>query len=262
MINPDDLLKAATEKKRNGDINGAIDLLRQAYTNISQSDIEYPIDTFLRLPLYLQAAKRSGEAWNVFLQLLDSKYPHAPNDACIIPMGQSKTYDKMRLFLSREDRDNEAVKYSLLSVISWNIGLRRQKRSEEARSLASKSNIRSEVESLIDEGYPDKIKTVTQVVYDAMKSISNIDINQIAYQIDCVMSDKASMKCINCEIDIPFGKIICDNCRNNGSKQNLIYSPTPIKYNSHNAKASSSSGCILIIVIYLIAIISLIILQF
>ena len=55
---PDNLLKMATLAKNAGNYNEAISLLKAAYKIISKGDIMYGPQTFLRLPLYLQQAKR------------------------------------------------------------------------------------------------------------------------------------------------------------------------------------------------------------
>ena len=69
------MLKKATELK-SSDINKSIDLLKQAYIEISKTSTNYSIETFLRLPLYLQAAHRSEEAIIEFNNLLENGYPN------------------------------------------------------------------------------------------------------------------------------------------------------------------------------------------
>jgi len=65
-----ELLKEATKKKNEKDLAGAIDCLREAYKLMAQSSISYPIETFLRLPLYLQQAGRYDESVTEFEKLL------------------------------------------------------------------------------------------------------------------------------------------------------------------------------------------------
>jgi tetratricopeptide (TPR) repeat protein len=125
------LLKEATEKKARDDMTGAVESLRQAYKAIARTDIIYGAETFLRLPLYLQAAGRIEEAWQVFQKLLKEGYPNQLHDDGIQPMDKSIIYDKMRVFLEREKRHNEAVKYAVLSHLSWGLGLMRQGRQNE-----------------------------------------------------------------------------------------------------------------------------------
>ena len=66
---PDRLLKEATEKKKSGDMDGAIECLRKAYKEIAKTSVNYTVKAYLRLPLYLQYAKRNDEAWSEFHKL-------------------------------------------------------------------------------------------------------------------------------------------------------------------------------------------------
>src|SRR5262245_45794184 len=100
--NPDALLRAATAKKDEGQIDTAIQLLRQAYQLIALSSIQYPVETFLRLPLYLQRAGKADEAWAELNKLLTNGYPNQPASQQLLPMDHYVIYDKMRLFLQRE----------------------------------------------------------------------------------------------------------------------------------------------------------------
>jgi hypothetical protein len=52
-MEPYELLKQATDKKKAGDLDSAIVLLREAYDGIGKRSEIYPINTFLRLPAYL-----------------------------------------------------------------------------------------------------------------------------------------------------------------------------------------------------------------
>lgn len=119
---PDILLKKATSKKKEGDFDNAIKLLKLAYKEISKGPMVYPVDTFLRLPLYLQAAKRNDEAWREFNFLLTKGYPNQMSDLEFIPMDHSIIYDKMRLFLQREGKPELAIKFGIFSFLSWAIG--------------------------------------------------------------------------------------------------------------------------------------------
>jgi hypothetical protein len=118
----DELLKVATQKRDAGDINAAIELLRRAYSEIASSHVSYPVSTFLRLPLYLQEAGCAGEAWKEFESLLTHAYPNQLRNSEVLPMEHSQIYDKMRLFLQREKRFDLAVRFGILSYMSWAVG--------------------------------------------------------------------------------------------------------------------------------------------
>ena len=74
------LLKKATEQKKSGDINNAILTLKLAYGEIAKTTIEYPVETFLRLPMYLQEAKQNDEAWKEFNKILAYGFPNQIKD--------------------------------------------------------------------------------------------------------------------------------------------------------------------------------------
>lgn len=106
-----DLLNIATKQKKKGDLEGAIETLRKAY-KINEANNEGIGNTaFLQLPMYLQAAGKNDEGWNEFNKLLlDGWSADTSLDFYYI-------YDKMRLFLQREQRAIEAVPYGVISYI-------------------------------------------------------------------------------------------------------------------------------------------------
>ena len=113
------LLKEATAKKKSGDLERAISLLREAYEEIARSGtIEKPA-TFLRLPMYLQEAGRPDEAWAEFNAMLAGQYPLDIRQPDFAPLWQSQIYDKMRLFLQREQRNHEAILFGALSFLAY-----------------------------------------------------------------------------------------------------------------------------------------------
>lgn len=96
------LLKDATQTKQNGDIAAAIELLRTAYALMDKSNYGSAIQERLRLPMYLQQAKKSDEAWYEFNQLVINceKWAETP----FLFDDYSAINDKMRLFLQKEGR--------------------------------------------------------------------------------------------------------------------------------------------------------------
>ncbi len=112
------LLTDATVKKDNGAIDEAIELLQKAYDEIAKTDIDYGVNTFLRLPLYLQAAKRNDEAWREFNLLLTIGYPNRLQIPGVRENDEAIIYDKMRLFLHREGNNILAIRYGILSYLS------------------------------------------------------------------------------------------------------------------------------------------------
>ena len=108
-----ELLRQATALKDSGDINAAIAALKKAYELIAEAGEEQLIETFLRLPLYLQAAGRADEAWQEFHRLLS----HGNPNRSLNEHDKSVIYDKMRLCAQREKKDIDAVVYGVLSYI-------------------------------------------------------------------------------------------------------------------------------------------------
>jgi len=118
------LLKEATRLKTQGDMKGAVEALEAANIAIAKGKTEYAVDTFVKLPLYLQQAGRGKEAVDKLIQLLD-KYPsswgqpfHRDNDGMIqshLEKQRAIVYDKLRLVLQREKRYEEAIPYAVLA---------------------------------------------------------------------------------------------------------------------------------------------------
>jgi len=110
---PNELLKGATAKKKAGDLESAINVLKMAYKAIEKQGGGYTVEVFLRLPMYLQAAGRSDEAWNELARLLKGGYSGQLKSADVLPMEHTLIYDKMRLFLQREGKHDQAVGFGI-----------------------------------------------------------------------------------------------------------------------------------------------------
>jgi len=113
-----ELLKEATAQKQNGNFDKAVELLRAAYDEIAKTDIQYDVKVFLRLPLYLQKAKRNDEAWREFNLLITHGFPNQPTGEAAYESIKSTIYDKMRLFLQREGRNKLAINYGIFSYLA------------------------------------------------------------------------------------------------------------------------------------------------
>ena len=134
------LLSHATELKKK-DVNRAIETLKRAYVIIAKSNTEYSVETFLRLPLYLQEANKSNEALIEFNNLLNNGYPNEHRIKILIPMHQARIYDKLRLFWQREKQPVKAISYGVYSILLDALGLYRQKRKEELNFIKDKAHI-------------------------------------------------------------------------------------------------------------------------
>lgn len=182
---PDKFLREATAKKKAGDMDGAIESLRDAYKVISKTSINYTIDPYLRLPLYLQQAGKNDEAWSEFNRLIAEGYPNQMKIRELIPMDHSAIYDKMRLFLQREHKARESVKFGVFSYLSWGLGLYYQARKKELKTHISKASIESMIEGLLKKAKkPDLKNELAKVILLETKEFPNIDLANIGRQID------------------------------------------------------------------------------
>lgn len=153
-----ELLKDATKKKDEKDLDGAISCLREAYKLMAQSTISYPIETFLRLPLYLQQAGRYAEAVEEFEKLLRNapakiakEFSHvsAKRQNGLAAMERATIFDKMRLAAQREKQFVYSAYYQVLSDANRCLGLKLQDRTEEADGYQDRESWAGGVDSLL-----------------------------------------------------------------------------------------------------------------
>lgn len=111
-------LKRATAFKNAGKLPEAIDELRAFRRHAEKGKVSFPVESYLRLPLYLQSAGRREEAWKEFYRLLEEGYPNQINVEGCIWAERSTVYDKMRLFLQRDEQPRLAFYFGTLSLAS------------------------------------------------------------------------------------------------------------------------------------------------
>lgn len=184
-----ELLRKATQKKDEGKIEEAIEVLKKAYKEISKTNIDYSIETFLRLPLYLQAANRSEEAWNEFNCLLKNGYPNQNKIKELIPMVESNIYDKMRLFLQREKQFDKAVSYGSFSIICQALGLFYQKRNTEFKAVTEKSHLIERITPLLKKS--KKLHLLAQtidIVQNSLDEIPNISFENFTKKVEAILN--------------------------------------------------------------------------
>jgi|LGVD01.1.fsa_nt_gb hypothetical protein len=177
-LSPYELLKNATKRKKTGDYEGGIRLLREAYRKIERGTITYPIDTYLRLPLFLFDAGHRDEAWMEYNRLLiDGIHGDSAN---VVPMNRSKVYDKMRLMLQKEGKPEYAVQFGIFSYLSWLQGLHFQKRVAELEELRKRDEISGMLTPLLKKcKQTSKLKQLTEIVLKATNQIPKIDFDMI-----------------------------------------------------------------------------------
>ncbi len=178
------LLKEATVKKKNGDINSAINILRSVNDKLSSGKMMLPITVYLRLPLYLQEAGRKDEAWSEFnnLVLWVNSKPRYSSE--VTPMDLSIIWDKMRLFLQRENNNEYAITFGIWSYLSWAIGLYNQNRLSEMETYTSNENILKTINPLLKKAHKESSsEAVKTILSDSLKQLPNIDFHNVADRI-------------------------------------------------------------------------------
>ena len=150
-----ELLKEATRKKAAKDIDGAILSLREAYPLLERSAAVYPIDTYLRLPLYLQRAGRFEEAQQEFQALLAGVDARTTRE-CVqdaetrkgfAAMRRAGIYRGMYTAYRREGKANHVALFNLLSDACNCVGLNHYK-GDELRFMRSKRAWKESADSL------------------------------------------------------------------------------------------------------------------
>ena len=181
LIDPNKLLKEATELKKSGNVDTAIEVLKEAYREIEKSTISYGVEVFLRLPQYLQIANRNDEAWREFQNLLSNGYPNQLRTISLFHMDHSLIYDKMRLFLQRENKPQEAVIFAIFSHLSWAQGLFLQERDQELREHIRPAAIEKALTPHLKKANLQELKDdLVELVTGASFGIPNVDLYKVS----------------------------------------------------------------------------------
>ena len=132
-------LMRATTALSETDPNAAVETFREAAALVPQTETDYGVAPFLRVPRYLQQAGRQEEAWQEFHNLLTNGYPNMQKGDQARHWIERDVYDKMRLFLQRENQPGEAVWYGVRSIISgirvWTVPTGERRHRLESETL-------------------------------------------------------------------------------------------------------------------------------
>jgi hypothetical protein len=187
-LKADDLLKLAGACKEQGDLDGAIRHLRTAYDEICRANALFPVEDFLRLPMYLQQAGRGREAWQEFNDLLFQGYPNQTRDVTLVAQDRSKIFDKMRLFLEMQGNKDLAKVFSVFSLVCKGISLHHEGRTRELRTWFSKSACADFVKELKRfKGNLGKLQGVQYAVIGELDEYPTIDFDLLAQRIDLTL---------------------------------------------------------------------------
>lgn len=183
-----ELLKQATQLKKDGNINEAVNVLRIANEEMNNSKTEYLVTQYLRLPQYLQQAGFNDEAWGEFNKL---KLKFTSD------LDQSLIEDKMRLFLQREKKFDEAIWMGILSYMhrarhdSFLIKelksenhFQTKEKVEELKEKYSINGIKKMLTPLLKKANKtDNLEELAFVLEKHLKKIPNINFTQIKSDI-------------------------------------------------------------------------------
>ncbi len=173
------LLKDATQKKKNGDLPGAIECLKSAYKIMCDDPEWFSAEGACRLPMYLNLNKQNQEAWDTFLDIIKRSDRYS----------FSTVYGKMRLFLQRTGKPLEAVKYGVFSYLAdmTNGYLNNEEAKEYGGSpvqTISKMPM-EEIEKLLKKAKRPELATEIKIIADKyFKQIPDINFVELSKELD------------------------------------------------------------------------------
>lgn len=181
------LLREATKLKKSGDINGAIEALKMAYSIKEEEGEKFEIEDYLRLPNYLRMAGKNDKAWGFYNKmLLENRSPYS----------QWKIYDKMRLHLQREGKNEQAVIFGVFSHLMLELWIDKYKREEGEDALSdwmrqqtTKDDIIKLVGDLLKKAKRDKFTLqISDLVWDELNKIPKVDFHGLKNRINKLLT--------------------------------------------------------------------------
>jgi len=177
------LLKEATVKKKAGDLDGAIELLKEAFSQTGEDGGGCGTKELLRLPMYLQEAGRNDEAWGEFNGLIHRRL--SGQDTSLAMMDQSIIYDKMRLFLQREKKTDYAIRIGILSYLSWATGLCLQERTDELADYLSREKLETAMLKLLKKAKREELlEHICNIVEEETRNLPDSDFNELSKKVN------------------------------------------------------------------------------
>lgn len=185
-----ELVKEATQKHKEKNLSRAISCLREAYELMAKSSVSYPIETYLRLPLYLQQDGRYADAVAEFEKLINNTQANIGKEFSHISirkqdglaaMERATIFDKMRLAAQREKQFVHAVYYQVLSDANRCVGLKLQERKEELDSYKDSESWSDSVDALLAKAKKDQLaEALTARCMVFAKACTNDALEQLA----------------------------------------------------------------------------------
>lgn len=174
----------AAAYKRQGDMELATDSLKKMYKEIGHTTTDHGVDTFLRLPMYLQKAGKVNEAWEELNKLLEKGYPNQSTDPGIIAHNRADIYYKMRVFLEREEKWEYAIVYAFFFFLSRGIAFHLQHRKEDSEYIMSHRPHDDTIARLLRKlDKEDLQKNLQRVVEKALVKLPDVNLNEVRSEI-------------------------------------------------------------------------------
>lgn len=179
-----ELSAQAAEYKREGNMESAINSLKKMYEEITKTTTDYGVDTFLRLPMYLQKVGKVKDAWVELNKLLERGYPNQATDPGIITHNRADIYYKMWVFLEREEKWGYAIVYAIFFFLSRAIAFHLQYRKEESEYIISHrphdETLAKLLRKLDKEALLEKIRSKVE---NALNNIPDVNFSKVKKEI-------------------------------------------------------------------------------
>lgn len=195
-----EILKVATELSRDGSLPAAVTVLREAYKKIGNSSVSYGIDTYLRLPSYLQKLGRYDEAWSFLNQLLARGYPNQIQNNALIVLSRSKIYKAMCRLLQHEGKGRKAIIFGAAAIVAeaqyyylqseerdWPKDFRKE-RAATFRSLSEATSIHDKMKKIAKKEINEvQLDNVINYLYRTLSRPKAIKYDRLIVEVDSLI---------------------------------------------------------------------------
>ncbi len=193
-------LKVATELNRDGNVPAAVLVLKEAYKKIGNSSVSYGIDTYLRLPSYLQKLGRYDEAWGFLNQLLARGYPNQIQNEALILLSRSKIYKAMCRLLQHEGKGRMAIIFGAASIVAeaqyyylqseekdWPEDFKKE-RAATFRSLSDATSIHDKMKKIAKKEIANaQLDTITSYLCRTLSRPKTVKYDQLIVEVDSLI---------------------------------------------------------------------------
>lgn len=167
------LLAAANEEYKSGNYDRAAYTAKKAREVAEINNIIPNITEVLKLPMYLQKAKRYEEAWAVYNNILEERDIGGSDNLEI-----AKIYDKMRIQLQNEKKYEKAIVYGILSYIYEKREYEKRGDMKKQNEMATSENMSSVFSlSLRRKKLEDKESTLIELLKEISNNESDRELN-------------------------------------------------------------------------------------